>query len=108
TADVSGEESDRLELTPHQQAPAENGLAPAALSEALEENGITTPLGSVSGDHTTLPVDGGSEIDSLDDIKELPLSGQPEAGQDMYDTAPAPSTLVAKSPGAQTTHTQSV
>src|SRR5699024_9576435 len=90
SADVSGAATERVEITPDQQALAENGLTPEALSEALEENGITMPLGSVSGDHTTLPVDGGSEIDSLDDIKELPLSGQPEAGQDMSDSGPAP------------------
>lgn len=101
SADVSGAATERVEITPDQQALAENGLTPEALSEALEENGITMPLGSVSGDHTTLPVDGGSEIDSLDDIKELPLSGQPEAGQDMSDSGPAPEELDEMSPEAQ-------
>src|SRR5699024_170534 len=101
SADVSGAATDRIEITPDQQALAENGLTPEALSDALEENGITMPLGSVSGDHTTLPVDGGSEIDSLDDIKELPLSGQPEAGQDMSDSGPAPEELDEMSQEAQ-------
>src|SRR5690625_2748318 len=101
SADVSGAATERVEITPDQQALAENGLTPEALSEALEENGITMPLGSVSGDHTTLPVDGGSEIDSLDDIKELPLSVHPEAGQDMSDSGPAPEELDEMSPEAQ-------
>src|SRR5699024_4837336 len=36
-----------------------------------------------------------------DDIKELPLSGQPEAGQDMSDSGPAPEELDEMSPEAQ-------
>src|SRR5699024_3159733 len=101
SADVSGAATERVEITPDQQALAENGLTPEALSEALEENDITMPIGSGSGDHTTLPVDGGSEIDSLDDIKELPLAGQPEAVQDMSDSGPAPEELDEVSPEAQ-------
>lgn len=82
SADVSGAAKQRVEITPDQQALAENGLIPQAITEALEQNGITMPLGSVSGDNQTLTVDGGTEITSLEAIEDLPLAGQalPEAG----------------------------
>lgn len=85
SADVSGDATQRVEITPDQQALAENGLTPQALTDALEQNGVTMPLGSVSDDDETLTADGGTEITSLETIEELPLAGQtpPEAGPGM-------------------------
>lgn len=84
-ADVSGAATQRVEITPDQQALAQHGLTPQALSDALEQNGITMPLGSVTSDDATLTVDGGTPIESLADIEELPLASQtpPAAGPGM-------------------------
>ena len=84
-ADVSGAATQRVEITPDQQALAQHGLSPQALSDALEQNGITMPLGSVTSDDATLTVGGGTPIESLEDIEELPLASQtpPGAGPEM-------------------------
>src|SRR5699024_4104320 len=87
-ADVSGAATQRVEIAPDQDALAEHGLSPEALTDALEQNGDTMPLGSVTSDGTTLTVDGGTPIESLADIEELPLAGQAPPDADLDTAAP--------------------
>lgn len=77
---VSGGATERLVITPDQAALAANGLSPQALAQALEASGMTLPLGSLTEDGTSLPVQGGSAVDSLDAIRELPLASQTQPG----------------------------
>ena len=55
-ATVSGAETQRIVIAPDQAALAQLGISPTAISDALEANGMTLPLGSVSGDGTLMPV----------------------------------------------------
>jgi len=80
SAAVSGGAVQRVVITPDQAALASDGLSTQALSDALQANGITLPLGSVSGDGALLPVQGGSPVTSLDAIADLPLASQTEPG----------------------------
>lgn len=80
SAAVSGGAVERVVITPDQVALAANGLSPQALSQALEANGMTMPLGSVTEDGASLPVQGGTAVESLDAIKELPLASQTQPG----------------------------
>lgn len=89
-AQTSGAATQRIEITPDQQALAQYGLTSQSLSDALEQNGITMPLGSVNSDDATLTVDGGTPIASLEDIESLPLASQtpPQAGPGMDPATP--------------------
>lgn len=80
SAAVSGTAVERVVITPNQSKLAANGLTAQSLSQALEANGITMPLGSITEDGTSLSVQGGTPISSLEAIKELPLASQTEPG----------------------------
>ncbi|MFV0434642.1 MAG: efflux RND transporter permease subunit [Leucobacter sp.] len=80
SAAVSGAAVERVVITPDQAKLAANGLSPQALSDALEANGMTLPLGSVSEDGASLPVQGGQTIGSIDAIEALPLASQTQPG----------------------------
>jgi HAE1 family hydrophobic/amphiphilic exporter-1 len=80
SAAVSGGTVERVVITPDQAALAANGLGPQSLAEALEANGMTLPLGSLTEDGASLPVQGGTAIASVDAIRELPLASQTQPG----------------------------
>ena len=79
-ATVSGAETQRIVIAPDQAALAELGISPSAISDALEANGMTLPLGSVSGDGTLMPVQGGEPIESLDALRAIPLASTTQPG----------------------------
>ena len=80
SAAVSGGATERVVITPDQAALAANGLSPQSLSEALQANGVTLPLGSLTEDGASLPVQGGTAVASLDAIRGLPLASQTQPG----------------------------
>ena len=77
--DVSGDVTERIEITPDEDELAKHGLTPDSINDALEANGMTLPLGEVDSDDGAVPVQGGKALDSLDDIRKLPLAGTPQA-----------------------------
>ncbi|MGP5078844.1 efflux RND transporter permease subunit [Brachybacterium alimentarium] len=79
-ADISGGAVQRVEITPDDAALAQHGLSQQDISQALEDNGTTLPMGTITEDGAALPVDGGTPIDSLDDLRALPLASQTEPG----------------------------
>ncbi|GEK78990.1 efflux RND transporter permease subunit [Agrococcus baldri] len=79
-AAVSGGAVERAVITPDAAALAANGLDPQAISQALEANGMTLPMGSVSEGGELLPVQGGTPVDSIDAIEQLPLASQTQPG----------------------------
>ncbi|NVC25454.1 hydrogenase expression protein [Kocuria sp. WN036] len=76
SAAVSGGAVQRVEITPDQAAMAQHGLTQQAITQALQDNGTTLPLGSVGKDGTSSPVDGGTPLGSLEDLGALPLASQ--------------------------------
>jgi len=80
SAAVSGGTVERVVITPDQAALAMNGLSVQAISQALEANGMTLPLGNVTEDGAMLPVQGGTPVTSTEDIAALPLASQTQPG----------------------------
>lgn len=79
-AAVSGGAAQRVVITPDPAALAANGLSPQAISQTLQANGMTLPLGSVTDDGALLPVQGGTPVTSVDDITTLPMASQTQPG----------------------------
>ncbi|ROS78649.1 efflux RND transporter permease subunit [Cellulomonas sp. PhB143] len=51
------------------------GLSPADVSSVLQDNGVRVPAGTITQDETTLSVQVGAPITSLDQLEALPLTG---------------------------------
>lgn len=59
------------------------GVAQDALAEALDNNGLAVPVGTVAGDNHTLDVTVGQRLASLDDLRALPIkTTDPATGAD--------------------------
>jgi HAE1 family hydrophobic/amphiphilic exporter-1 len=74
-ADVFGNPGRRVVITPDRAALAARGLSQTAISDTLDDNGTLIPGGTITQDGTTLSVQTGQRIASLDDIEALPLTG---------------------------------
>ncbi len=80
SAAVSGGAVERVVITPDQAALAMNGLTAQSISQTLQANGMTLPLGSVTDDGSLLPVQGGTPVVSIEDIRALPMASQTQPG----------------------------
>ncbi|MBP3034667.1 efflux RND transporter permease subunit [Arthrobacter sp. zg-ZUI100] len=88
TAEVTGGATRSVEILPDAAALASLGVAPSAISAALENSGALVPAGTVEEDTRTLSIQVGSPLDSLDKIAALPVES----------SAPAPGTPAASAP----------
>ncbi|PZF11007.1 AcrB/AcrD/AcrF family protein [Curtobacterium sp. MCPF17_011] len=73
-ADVFGNPGRRVVITPDQDELAARGLSQTAISDALDDNGTLVPGGTLTEDGSTLSVQTGERIASLEDIRDLPLT----------------------------------
>ncbi|WP_427018423.1 efflux RND transporter permease subunit [Pseudarthrobacter sp. P1] len=80
SADVTGANAAHIAILPDAGKLSAAGVGPGAIASALSSNGALVPIGSLSGDGSTLPVQAGSPVDSLDAVKALPLAGSKSAG----------------------------
>lgn len=72
-ASIVGGIGQRITITPDQAALAAAGYTQQAIRDALDQNGILFPGGEITEDDTTLTVQTGEKIESLDAISALPL-----------------------------------
>ncbi|MGO1591320.1 efflux RND transporter permease subunit [Ancrocorticia sp.] len=83
SAQLIGAPEQRVTISLNMEAAATQGVSPDAIQDALDNNGLSVPAGTVSGDDHTLDVTIGEDIDSLDGLKEIPLQAtDPLTGQD--------------------------
>ncbi|WP_016698822.1 efflux RND transporter permease subunit [Actinoalloteichus spitiensis] len=78
-ASVSGARTTTVTITPDQAALGRAGLAPAAISDALQANGTPFPAGAVTDGDRTLTVHTGERLTSVEELAELPLTPGPDA-----------------------------
>ncbi|PZF28883.1 efflux RND transporter permease subunit [Curtobacterium sp. MCPF17_051] len=78
-ADVFGNPGRRVVITPDQDELAARGLTQTAISDALDDNGTLIPGGTITEDGSTLSVQTGERIASLEDIRALPLTSSSSA-----------------------------
>ncbi|MBG6054980.1 HAE1 family hydrophobic/amphiphilic exporter-1 [Salinibacterium sp. CAN_S4] len=76
-SDVSllGTTAQRLVITPDQDALLQRGITNQAITDALDANGVLLPAGQITEDGTTLTVQAGARISTLDEVAALPLLG---------------------------------
>ncbi len=79
-ADVFGNPGRRIVITPDEDELAARGLTTQSISDALDDNGTLIPGGTITQDGTTLSVQTGQRIASLDDIRGLPLTASSGSG----------------------------
>lgn len=75
SADVTGANSQHIQILPDPAKMAAAGVNPGDIAQALKNNGTLVPVGSLNTDGTTLSIQAGSPVDSLDAVKALPLGG---------------------------------
>ena len=72
-ASIVGGQGQRVTITPDQAKLAAAGFTQTAIADALDQNGVLFPGGSVTEGDQTLTVQTGAKITSVDEISALPL-----------------------------------
>ena len=73
SAQLIGAPEQKVTISLDLEKAAAKGVSGEAISEALDNNGLSVPAGTVAGDGHTLDVTIGQDIDSLDGLKQIPL-----------------------------------
>ena len=89
-AALVGDIGRRVTITPNADELAARGLSTQSLRDALQQNGSLIPAGAITEGDTTLSVQAGSKLGSVDDIAALPLvaSATGFTGSSIADAAP--------------------
>ena len=70
---IVGGQGQRVTIVPDQAKLAAAGYTQAAITDALDQNGVLFPGGTVTEGDQTLTVQTGAKLTSVDDIADLPL-----------------------------------
>lgn len=73
SASIVGGQGQRVTITPDQAKLAASGYSQTAITDALDQNGVLFPGGSVTEGDQTLTVQTGTKLTSVDEIAALPL-----------------------------------
>ncbi|KQT02357.1 efflux RND transporter permease subunit [Cellulomonas sp. Leaf395] len=94
---VTGVSDDAVTVTLDLPALAGTGLSPASVATILQDNGVVLPTGTVDEGDTTLSVQVGSELSSVEDLESLPLVGAnpPVTLDDVAEVTVAPVTATS-------------
>ncbi|MGW4929511.1 efflux RND transporter permease subunit [Agromyces sp. NPDC004153] len=76
-ATLIGDVGQRVTITPDPAALAARGLTQQAIRDALTQNGLLVPAGTITEDDSTFAVQTGQVLADVDDIAALPLLGTP-------------------------------
>ena len=72
-AQLVGEVGQRITITPDTAKLAAAGLSASAIKDALQQNGVLLPGGSITENGKTLTIQSGAQLTSVADIQALPL-----------------------------------
>ncbi|MBX3116102.1 MAG: efflux RND transporter permease subunit [Cryobacterium sp.] len=86
-AAIRGAIGQRITITPDDAKLLKAGLTSNAIRQALSTNGIPLPGGEITEDDSTLTVQSGSRITSIDQLSDLPLLGSPLGSFKLSDVA---------------------
>ncbi len=79
-AQLVGQVGQRVTITPDAAKLAAAGASVQSVKDALSQNGVLVPAGSITQDGKTLSVQAGTTITSVDEIASLPLAPSASAG----------------------------
>ncbi|MCI4062419.1 efflux RND transporter permease subunit [Micromonospora sp. R77] len=104
TVDVTGTRDQVVVVTPDPAKLAAARLAPTALAQALKTNGVALPAGAVADGSRSLPVQVGTPIRTVDDLRGIVVSTAPAAPLRLGDVAEvkqelAPATALTRTNG---------
>ncbi|WP_022892687.1 efflux RND transporter permease subunit [Agromyces subbeticus] len=77
-ATLVGEVGQRVTITPDPAKLAALGLSQQAIRDALQQNGLLVPAGTITEGDSTFAVQTGARLTSVDDIAALPVLGATE------------------------------
>ncbi|MEU2202567.1 efflux RND transporter permease subunit [Isoptericola sp. NPDC019482] len=77
---VTGGETDQVLVDVNTKKVAAAGLTTQDVADVLKDNGVVLPAGTITDDDVTYSVQAGSSIDSVKELKALPLVPDPAAG----------------------------
>lgn len=72
-AAILGATTNRVVITPDQAKLAAAGFTQQAITDALDQNGVLFPGGAITEGDTTLTVQTGTKVQSVEDVAALPL-----------------------------------
>lgn len=78
-ASIVGKVGQRVTITPNAEELAARGISVSAITDALQQNGVLLPAGTITEDDKTFSVQTGSRITTLDELTALPVLGATEA-----------------------------
>ncbi|MFF2388173.1 efflux RND transporter permease subunit [Agromyces sp. NPDC058104] len=78
-ATLVGEIGQRVTITPDPEKLAEFAISQQAIRDALQQNGLLVPAGTITEGDSTFAVQTGTRIGSVDEIAALPVLGATEA-----------------------------
>jgi HAE1 family hydrophobic/amphiphilic exporter-1 len=78
-ASIVGKVGQRVTITPNSEELAARGISVSAITDALQQNGVLLPAGTITEDDKTFSVQTGSRITTLDELTALPVLGATEA-----------------------------
>ncbi|MEF3404745.1 efflux RND transporter permease subunit [Agromyces sp. CCNWLW203] len=87
-ASLVGEIGQRVTITPDPAKLAAYGITQQAIRDALQQNGLLVPAGTITEGDSTFAVQTGTRIHSVDEIAALPVLGATEQVPDAADEAP--------------------
>ncbi|TFB77453.1 efflux RND transporter permease subunit [Cryobacterium flavum] len=88
-AALVGDIGRRVTITPNADELAARGFSTQNLRDALQQNGSLIPAGTITEGDTTLSVQAGGKLGSVDDISALPLIAGSTGLTGVADAAPA-------------------
>lgn len=81
SAEITGGAQQHISILPRQEDLAAQGLATGDIIDSLENNGELFPIGTLEEGERSLTIQAGSPVQSLDDIRNLPiLPPEPASG----------------------------
>ncbi|SIN87102.1 efflux RND transporter permease subunit [Agromyces cerinus] len=87
-ASLVGEIGQRVTITPDPAKLAAYGITQQAIRDALQQNGLLVPAGTITEGDSTFAVQTGTRIGSVDEIAELPVLGATEQVPDASEETP--------------------
>ncbi|SDS03532.1 efflux RND transporter permease subunit [Microterricola viridarii] len=101
-ASIVGKVGQRVTITPNMAELTARGISVTAITDALSQNGVLLPGGTITEDDKTFSVQTGTRITTLDELAALPVLGATQAAPVDADAFPdADSGALGGDAGAQ-------
>lgn len=91
--ELIGAPEQQIEIRVDQAAVAERNISATAISEALEDNGLAVPVGSLVEGESSLDVTVGKQITSVDELKKIPVAASADDAAAGTPAAGTPATV---------------